>query len=42
MTASLAVLRPSQLGGDRSAIAGQLTIKPSAGDPAAPDEDTIV
>jgi hypothetical protein len=42
MNASPAVSRPSQVGGDRSVIANQLTIQPSAVGPAAPDEDTIV
>jgi hypothetical protein len=36
------VSRPAQMGGDRSTIASQLIIQPSAVGPAAPDEDTIV
>jgi uncharacterized protein YegL len=41
MTASLAVSRLSQVGGDRSLITSQL-IQPAATGPLAPDEDTIV
>jgi uncharacterized protein YegL len=41
MTASLAVSRFSQVGADRSVIAGDLIQPPPAG-PQAPDKDTIV
>ena len=41
MTASLAVSRLSEVGGDRSVIASRL-IQPATAGPASPDEDTIV